>query len=523
MKKLMKMLKLPKRYYNSLKYIFCSVLCISCCVFIPADVCFADGDNLALDLMLMNNYDVRDSQDLWQRMREGFQLNHDQTEKVKYFERLYTRNPKNFEQMINRSIPYMYYLLTQTERYGIPSEIALIPAVESSFNPLAHNPGDAYAGMWQFTPLTGRRFNLAQTSSLDNRRNIIRSTQSALVYLIYLHAMFKQWDVAIGAYNWGEGSMYKAILSSGQSIGHVNYSRLPLREITANYVPKVIALANIIQDPSRFGVRIGNPPNTPYFAITIPQNSQSVAQVYDLSHSDKQDFIMLNPEFKTTSYVPMPQDRILLPVNNQNIYYANNDYKGYQNDGINSEDAIMQVADNATLTPQEISEIKDVSENTSSLNANNGDNNKKNKALLVVNNSSNGFVKNANSNPNNTNNTINDEDGLDALVDKLDNSGQVAQNNTDPQARQIAVNVVANSNDSSSSQTVSTLNSNTSNFGQPIPISSTEIRNYKVITGDTLYSISKKFNVDMEVIKKYNHLTGNDVMIGQVLVLHLDN
>jgi membrane-bound lytic murein transglycosylase D len=506
MKKSIKIPKLSKRYYNSLKYLFCSVLCISC-TFIPVGVCFAYGDNLASDLMLMNNYDLRDSQDLWQRMRSGFQLNHAQTEKVRYFERLYTRNPKNFEQMINRSIPYMYYLLTQTERYGIPSEIALIPAVESSFNPLAHNPGDAYAGMWQFTPLTGRRFNLAQTSDLDNRRNIIRSTQSALVYLIYLHAMFKQWDVAIGAYNWGEGSMYKAILSSGQSIGHVDYSRLPLREITANYVPKVIALANIIEDPKKFGVNIGNPPNTPYFAITVPQNSQSVAQVYDLSHADKQDFIMLNPEFKTTSYVPMQQDRILLPVNNQNIYYANNNYKGYQNDGVGSEDAIMQVADNATLTPQEISEIKDVSENSNTLNTS--------------------------SKLNSANNVASDEDGLDALVDKLDNSSQIAQNNhnidegnTSSQTKQIANNSLVNDdNNSSPSPAINKLNASASNLSQLIPISvnDTATHEYRVIAGDTLYSISKKFNVDMDAIKKYNHLEGNNVMVGQVLVLHLDN
>jgi len=151
----------------------------------------ANSEPTSTNFMLMNNYNLRQSQNIWDRMQQGFQLNYEETKLVKYYEKFYTKNPATFDKLMKNATPYLYYMLTQTERYALPSELALIPIVESNYDPLAKNPTDAYAGMWQFVPITGTRFNLAQNNDIDERRNIVKSTNAALIYLNYLHLMFK--------------------------------------------------------------------------------------------------------------------------------------------------------------------------------------------------------------------------------------------------------------------------------------------------------------------------------------------
>ncbi|MFN7095593.1 MAG: lytic transglycosylase domain-containing protein, partial [Burkholderiales bacterium] len=280
------------------------------------------SDESAATFILLNNYNIRQSVDVWSRMRAGFKLAHKQTSRVKYFEKFYTRNPKAFNQLMANARPYLYYILTQTERNGLPSEIALIPAVESSFNPLVSNPTDAYAGMWQFVPSTGKRFNLQQNENIDERRDIVKSTTSALNYLTYLHGIFGQWEATIGAYNWGEGNMYRAILKAGAPVGQIEYADLHLRQITADYVPKIIALASIIENPAQFGVKLDDFDNQPYFAIVNPTATASVNNIIQKVGLDNKTFTKLNPQFKATDYLLGQADRILLPLANQNIYYA---------------------------------------------------------------------------------------------------------------------------------------------------------------------------------------------------------
>ncbi|MCC2645669.1 MAG: hypothetical protein K0R94_1447, partial [Burkholderiales bacterium] len=281
------------------------------------------SDEISTDLMILNNSNSQQFNDLWSRMRAGFKLDHRQTDRVKYFERFYTKNPKSFTKLMNNAMPYLYFLLNEIERSGLPTEFALIPGVESSYDILAKNPLDAYAGLWQFVPGTGRQFLMEQNSSIDERRDVIKSTRAALNYLNYLHLMFHQWDVAIGAYNWGEGSMYRAILDSKMPLGKVEYSDLKLRQITADYVPKIIALASIIENPGKFGVTLDDAPNKPYFAIISPPPNTTVSDITKLSGVDNQTFTRLNAAYKNTNYSLAANNNILLPETNQNIYYAN--------------------------------------------------------------------------------------------------------------------------------------------------------------------------------------------------------
>lgn len=437
----------------------------------------ATADDYATSFMLMNNENLRQSQTIWGRMRAGFKLDHEQTRLVKYYEKFYTRNPNTFNHLMTNASPYIYYLLTQTERYGMPSEIALIPAIESSFNPLVTNgSGDAYAGMWQFTPTTGGRFRLAQNSQLDDRRNIIKSSQSALVYLIYLDALFKQWDVAIGAYNWGEGNMYRAILGSGQTIGNVDYSKLPLRKITADYEPKIIALANIIENPGKFGVTLINIPNQPYFAITNPEDGTSVASLNSKADVSSSDFTQLNPQFKTNSYSLTSQDQILLPLQNQNIYYASINHS----DKV-IPDSIDLVADNAALTNQDIEAIDQV-----------------------------------NNEPDNTHMANNVVDDKNNIVNTTNTTYIAASAEKTPEQTQVT--------SSPNPEDKTSINELIADISQPQAINSKSATadrkhkaDYRVSSGDTLYSISHKFNVDINTLRRSNNIIGNDIIIGQVL------
>jgi membrane-bound lytic murein transglycosylase D len=315
--------------------------------------------------------------------------------------------------------------------------------------------------MWQFVPSTGRRFNMTQNSSIDERRDIVKSTRSALSYLNYLYLMFGQWDVAIGAYNWGEGGMYRAILNSGMPLGKVTYSDLQLRQITADYVPKIIALANIIDNPKKFGVSLDNVPNSPYFAIVAPAANTTVADVSRLSSADNQIFTKLNAEYKTSSYALNPTNNILLPETNQNIYYANIGQAMVVANGI-------QLANNATVA--------------------NTDANIKPASLVTV-TSVESAIESAGTLSDNQKNQE-----LDDLLAKVDPNSQSADN----------VNTATTASTTAAATTVALTTQN-------------NVVKYTVNPGDTLYSISRKYNADINQIRNDNHIPGNNLSTGQVL------
>ena len=432
-----------------------------------------NADDFTTQLMLMNNYNLRQNADIWSRMRQGFRLNHPQSKAVQYYEKLYTKNPKTFATMINNARPYIYYILTQTEREGMPAEIALLPGVESLFNPNAKSSSNAY-GIWQFVSSTGRRYNLAQNANIDERQDIVKSTNAALVYLNYLHRIFGQWEPAIGAYNWGEGNMYKEILSSGQTPGNVDYYNLSLREETQAYLPKLIALASIIENPSKFGVNLNEVDNKPFFAIVNPDSSTSVHDLTTQAEIDKATFTKLNPQYKSGDYMISPTDSVLLPLSNQSIYYAS-------------------IGRSINALPQP-SSTQDNNEDNDQimLLANGDDNNLPPVASTTINDSqatgNTGTNSTATTQENNANPTVSQEDGLDHLVASLDNSSTPV----------------------SSTAVTPTVDSSIENEGEI---------NYTVAPGDTLYSIAKRFKADANQIRQENKIPGNNLTAGQTIII----
>lgn len=279
------------------------------------------NSEFAMELMLLNNRNARQYSDIWARIRAGFKLKHLENSRVQYFEEFYSKHPKSFANLIARSKPYLYYILNEIEKNGMPSELVFIPAIESSFNPKIRQIA---AGMWQFESATGKRFNMQQNNIIDERCSIVKSTRSALKYFNYLYLLFGQWDIAIGAYNWGEGNMYRAVAKATRKNGQIEYDDLPLREITANYVPKLIALANIIENPKKFGIVLNEIENKPAFAIVQIPESISASMFSQLAlMSSTEELIELNPQFLLKETHTLSQgDKVLLPIANQTIYYA---------------------------------------------------------------------------------------------------------------------------------------------------------------------------------------------------------
>jgi membrane-bound lytic murein transglycosylase D len=191
------------------------------------------------------------SGDLWDRIRAGFRMNDLSDQYVASQEQFYGSKPEYITRMTARSSKYLYYIVEELERRQMPTELALLPFIESAFNPQAVSSAKA-AGMWQFIPSTGKFFDLKQNAFRDDRRDVLQSTRAALDYLQKLHGMFGDWHLALAAYNWGEGSVGRAIKKNQASGLGTSYSDLNMPNETRQYVPKLQAMKNIVADPMRF-------------------------------------------------------------------------------------------------------------------------------------------------------------------------------------------------------------------------------------------------------------------------------
>ncbi|MFM8463018.1 MAG: transglycosylase SLT domain-containing protein, partial [Burkholderiaceae bacterium] len=183
--------------------------------------------------------------DLWERIRKGFSIPDLSSALVSNHTQTYAAHPEAFERLGQRASRYLFYVVQELEKRGMPTELALLPVIESGFNPNAYSRAKA-AGMWQFIPSTGLRYNLKQNAFRDERRDVVASTNAALNYLEQLHAMFGDWKVALAAYNWGEGSVRKAIARARAAGKGSDYNSLSpyMPAETRNYYPKLQAVKN---------------------------------------------------------------------------------------------------------------------------------------------------------------------------------------------------------------------------------------------------------------------------------------
>ncbi len=252
--------------------------------------------------------------DLLDRIRAGYALQDVQHVAVDREVALYRAQADLLDRTFRRGARYLYYIVTEIEKRGLPMELALLPVVESAFNPVAYSRSRA-SGLWQFMPRTGRHYGLEQTWWLDERRDVMESTQAALAYLDYLHRYFDgDWFLAIAAYNGGEGTVSRARHASARSGRNTGFFDLSLRTETRQYVPKLLAIRRIVADPQAYGLKFAPIPNRPYFDVVDPGRQVHIGNAAELAGVTQDDMFALNPAYNRQTTPPRGPHRLLLPV-----------------------------------------------------------------------------------------------------------------------------------------------------------------------------------------------------------------
>lgn len=260
--------------------------------------------------------------DLWDRIRRGYAMPDLDSDLVRDREQWYTARPDYIFRMTERSKKYLFHIVEELELRNMPTELALLPFIESAFNPQAVSSAKA-AGMWQFMPATGKYFELKQNAFRDDRRDVLASTRAALDYLQKLHGMFGDWHLALAAYNWGEGSVGRSIAKNqraGQATGYVDLN-MPME--TRLYVPKLQAVKNIVARPDAFNSKLPLIENHPYFQTVTLHRDIDVALAARLADVPLQDFKALNPSLNRPVIMAAGTPQVLLPWDNAEVFQRN--------------------------------------------------------------------------------------------------------------------------------------------------------------------------------------------------------
>lgn len=257
--------------------------------------------------------------DMWDRIRLGFAMPDLDNDLVRDREQWYVARPDYVQRMTDRGGKYLFYIVEELERRGMPTELALLPFIESAFNPQAVSSARA-AGMWQFMPATGKYFELKQNMFRDERRDVLASTRAALDYLQRLYGMFGDWHLALAAYNWGEGNVKRAIARNERAGLPTDYESLSMPAETRHYVPKFQAVKNIVLAPQNFGLALPKLENHPYFLSVPIRRDIDVAVAARLAGLPLEEFKALNPQMNKPVILAAGTPQILLPYNSADTF-----------------------------------------------------------------------------------------------------------------------------------------------------------------------------------------------------------
>lgn len=259
--------------------------------------------------------------DLWHRIRVGFLLEPLESPLVEEHENWYSSRPDYIKRFVDRGSRYLHHIVEQVEKRDMPMEIALLPVIESAFTPRAMSRAKA-SGIWQFIPSTGKNYGLTQDWWRDNRNDIIAATDAALNYLEKLHQMFGSWELALAAYNCGEGCVGRAIAHNQKRGLPTDYLSLRLPPETRNYVPKLVAVKNIVLSPFAYGIEIDSIPDEPYFTTVEAPARIDVKVAAKLAEMSEEEFLALNPAHNKPVAVSAA-GTLVLPIDKVETFRAN--------------------------------------------------------------------------------------------------------------------------------------------------------------------------------------------------------
>ena len=399
--------------------------------------------------------------DVWDRIRRGFAIPNLHTELTEHWTNYYASYPDSVSRMTQRASKYLYHIVDELESRGLPSELALLPFVESAYDPTALSRSKA-SGLWQFIPSTGRHFNLEQDWWMDERRDPIASTSAALDYLAYLYDFQGDWYLALASYNWGEGSVKRAIAKNTAAGLATDYLSLKMPDETRNYVPKLQAIKNLIADPVRYGLTLPEVSNTPYFTVIRKHRNIDIEVAAQLAEMPVEDFKALNASHNQSVILVERQPTLLLPTDRVNVFNRNlRDYRGKLSawkvhEGKQGE-TVASIAKQYGVTLTELRKINGLSKNQKTAAT---------RTLLV---------------PDTT-----PEPGGIQLV-SLDSTDAIRAGISSTEQKRIA---------------------------QRRP---TTVRTHTVKGGDTLFGLAKRYNTSVAELRKLNNLKGDHLTRGKRL------
>ena len=277
---------------------------------------------LAADAATQSSADDLPPKNVWTRVRKGFAMQPFESELVRDWENWYANRPEYVARMIDRSSRFLFHIVEEVEKRGMPMEVALLPMIESAYNPVAYSRAHA-SGIWQFIPSTGKDFGLRQNWWYDGRRDVIAATGAALDYLQKLYNMFGDWQLALASYNWGEGAVGRAMEKNRVKGLPTDYENLTMPAETRGYIPKLMAVKNIIANPARFGLTIADVPNEPYFETVTLKHHIDLKVAAKFADMPVADFKFLNPGHNKPVIRAGEAERIVLPKHKVATFLSN--------------------------------------------------------------------------------------------------------------------------------------------------------------------------------------------------------
>jgi membrane-bound lytic murein transglycosylase D len=310
---------------------------------------------------------VASPSDLWDRIRNGFALPEFDSQEVRDSEDFYVSQPEYMQRVFQRSKRYLFHIVEEVERRGMPAEIALLPIIESAFNPLAYSPAHA-SGIWQLIPSTAKTLGLKQNWWYDGRRDIVAATNAALNHLQKLYRIFGDWELVLASYNWGEGAVGRSLNKNRNGGLPTDFRNISLPPETQNYVPRLIAIKNIISNPAIFGIELEPVPNAPYFEKVIATRHMDIKLAARLANISIDEFNALNPAHNRPVINTDRPRMLLFPVDKVEIFTTNLQnhdkplvsWQAYQT---KKGETAELIAERCGISPRRLKEINDLEPN----------------------------------------------------------------------------------------------------------------------------------------------------------------
>lgn len=464
---------------------------------------------------------------VWTRVRDGFKIPNMENSVVDENLAKYSKRPDYLQRMANRSQKYLYHIIEEVTARGMPTEIALLPFVESAFVTNAKSRVKA-AGLWQFMPATGKQYELDQTMWKDERYDVLQSTAAALTYLQRLHDEFDDWPLAFAAYNWGEGNVRRAI-KRNQSLGlPTDYMSLKMPAETRNYYPKLQAIKNIVQNPNDYGIKLPTIYNEPFFVQIFKDQDIDVKRAAKLAGMSHEEFSTLNPSFNRPVIVASHNHSMLMPTDKLDQFIEN--LVAYRTSGkplsswttyrVQPEDTVAAIARKAHMTEAALREANQIPA---------GRRIKPGSLVLVSKSSGLGNAEDISSDTIDASFALAQDyrrvtyrvrrgDNMRSVARRLGVSPATIMKSNGLRSQRLRVGQTLRVNVPIVTRQTTTSRPTTTRSTPDTPVASTKF--YVVRKGDTLYSIANRYGITASALRNANNISGNNISVGQRLTIN---